>query len=274
MCRVLRVSRSGFYAWLKRPESDRDKENRHLDTLIRAEYEKSRQRSGSIKITEALKRKDNGIKIYRTKVAKRMQLMGIRSKVKRKFKVTTDSSHKEPVAPNILNREFTVDAPNKVWVSDITYLYTSAGWVYLSIILDLFSRMIVGWDVSYSLNHNSLVRAFWKAIMKRRPDSGMIFHSDRGVQYACKDFRDLLTSMNFIQSMSRKGDCWDNSVAESFFRTLKTEWYFGEKWDNINQIKSELFQYIELFYNCQRLHASLGYVTPKEFECNQIVLCG
>jgi putative transposase len=271
MAEVLKVSRSGFYAWLKRPESSREKETRLLDTLIQAEYERSKKRSGSIKITHALCAK--GHVVGRKRVARRMRSMGLRSKVGRKFRVTTNSKHKEPVASNLLNRQFSTTAPNQVWVSDITYLWTQAGWVYLTVFLDLFSRMVVGWSVSTSLSHESVLQALWRAVGRRGPLRGLLIHSDRGVQYACAGFRAVLEQLRFVQSMSRKGDCWDNAVAESFFRTLKTEWYYDARLKDITHAEQELFEYIEQFYNGQRQHASLGYLSPMAFEAQGLSMC-
>ena len=271
MCRVFKVSRSGYYRWSTRPESVREHENRRLEALIQAEYRASKCRSGSEKITRSLRQK--GEKVYRTKVAKRMQGMGLRSRVHRKFRVTTDSKHSEPVAENLLNRQFSVAAPDQVWVSDITYLWTQSGWAYVTVILDLFSRMVVGWAISTSLSHEAVLKALWRAVGRRRPGPGLLFHSDRGIQFACKNFRNALAQMKFIQSMSRKGDCWDNAVAESFFRTLKTEWYYGNRPVDIRHTEHELFEYIEQFYNCQRLHATLGYLSPVQFETKLKAKC-
>jgi putative transposase len=271
MAKVLGVSTSGYYAWLKRPESRRAQENRRLDALVRAEFEGSEKRSGSLKITEALVAK--GENVRRKRVAKRMQVMGIRSKVGRKFRVTTDSKHSEPVAPNLLQRRFTVARPNQVWVTDITYLWTNAGWAYLTVFLDLYSRLVVGWAVSTSLSHEAVLKALWRAVGRRRPGPGLMVHSDRGIQYACAAFRDSLADLHFVQSMSRKGNCWDNAVAESFFRTLKTEWYYGTKLRDVNHARDELLEYIERFYNSNRLHATLGYLTPMGFEAKGAVKC-
>jgi transposase InsO family protein len=271
MCRVLKVSRSGFYAWLDRPESEQVRSRRWLDAQIRVEYQASKKRSGSEKITQALRKK--GLRVHRSRVAERMQHMGLRSKVGRKYRPTTDSKHKEPVAPNLLNRQFTVKRPNQVWVTDITYLWTQTGWAYLTVIIDLFSRMVVGWAVSSSLSHEPCIRALWRAVGRRRPLAGLMIHSDRGVQYACEAFRRALSQRGFIQSMSRKGNCWDNAVAESFFRTLKTEWYYGNVLANRDHAQRELFEYIERFYNGQRLHATLGYASPMEFEADSKAVC-
>lgn len=271
MAEVLDVSRSGFYAWFKRPESRREVQNRHLDAAIRAEHQTSKERSGSVKITKALRHK--GLVVGRKRVAHRMRLMGLRSKVRRKYRVTTNSKHDQPLAENLLKRRFTTDAPNKVWVTDITYLWTRAGWAYLTVFLDLYSRLVVGWSVSTSLSHESVLRALWRAVGRRGPVAGLMIHSDCGVQYACAAFRAALQQQGFIQSMSRKGDCWDNAVAESFFRTLKTEWLYHADVIDIVHAEQELFEYIEQFYNGQRLHASLGYLTPIAFEAQSKVMC-
>jgi len=268
---MVKVSRSGFHAWSGRGESRWVREHRSLDAQIRAEYETSKKRSGSYKIAKVLQQK--GAAVSRTRVARRMKEMGLRSKVKGKFQVTTDSKHTGPVAPNLLNRQFTVDTPNQVWVSDITYLWTKSGWAYLTVFLDLFSRMVVGWAVSSSLSHEAVVRALWRAVGRRNPGPGLMIHSDRGVQYACGEFRAAVQQLGFIQSMSRKGDCWDNAVAESFFRTLKTEWYYGNSLFDVGHVEKELFEYIERFYNGQRLHATLGYLTPVQFEALAKVKC-
>ena len=215
MCRVLEVSRSGYYRWLKRKPSQRDIDNQRLNAEIREIYDGSKGRYGSPKITQELQ--DRGYRVSKNRVARRMRDAGLRSKVRRKYRVTTDSKHHFPVAPNLLERNFTAEAPDKVWVSDITYLATRSGWLYLTVIIDLFSRMVVGWALSSSLSHEMVVTALKRAIKRRRPGDGLIFHSDRGVQYACTDFRKELGKHRFVQSMSRKGDCWDNAVAESCF---------------------------------------------------------
>jgi putative transposase len=221
MCRVLEVSRSGYYRWLGRKPSRRDIDNERLDARIREIYDGSKGRYGSPKITRELQ--DRGCRVSKSRVARRMRAAGLRSKVRRKYRVTTDSKHHFPVAPNRLERNFTTKAPDKAWVSDITYLATRTGWLYLTVIIDLFSRLVVGWALSSSLSHEMVVTALKRAIRNRRPGKGVIFHSDRGVQYACNDFRKELENHKFVQSMSRKGDCWDNAVAESFLGIIKTE---------------------------------------------------
>jgi len=202
-----------------------------------------------------------------------MKRQGLRSKVKRKFVVTTDSKHSEPVAPNILNRQFTVEEPDRCWVSDITYLASKTGWLYLTVIIDLFSRLVVGWNVSASLGHESVLTALHSAVWRRKPSRGLLFHSDRGVQYACGNFREAIKTYGFVQSMSRKGNCWYNAVAESFFRSLKTELIYHVDLIDEAHARKALFEYIEIFYNNQRLHASLGYVPPSEFETVKLKKC-
>lgn len=271
MAGVLNVSRSGYYAWVKRPRSRREIENARLDVEIKAVYEASKRRYGSVKITRELNKR--GKKYGRTRVANRMRRMNIRSKVAKRFKATTDSKHSYPVAPNRLNRDFTASLPNQVWVSDITYIRTESGWSYLTVFLDLFSRIVVGWAVSTSLSHKMVLEAFGRALWRRKPGKGLIVHSDQGVQYACDEFRETLGKHGCIQSMSRKGDCWDNAVAESFFKTLKTEWAYHVDLQDIDHVKRETFEYLEIFYNRERLHATLGYQSPAEYEQLQYKKC-
>ena len=271
MAKVLQVSRSGFYVWTKQPRSNRDIENTKLDIEIKAVHETSERRYGSVKIThELLKR---GKKYSRNRVARRMRKMGIASKVRKKFKATTNSKHNYPVAPNQLNRNFTASSPNKIWVSDITYIRTKSGWVYLTVFIDLFSRIVAGWAVSTSLSQEMVLQAFNKALWRRKPGKGLIVHSDQGVQYACNKFRKTLKKHDFIQSMSRKGDCWDNAVAESFFKTVKTEWAYHVDFQNIHQVEQEAFEYLEIFYNRERIHSTLGDHSPAEYEEKKYKKC-
>jgi len=271
MCRVLEVSRSGYYRWLKRKPSKRAIDNKRLDAEIREIYDSSKGRYGSPKITEELQ--DRGRNVSKNRVARRMRDAGLRSKVRRKYRVTTDSKHHFPVAPNLLERNFTAEAPDKVWVSDITYLATRTGWLYLTVIIDLFSRMVVGWALSSSLSHEMVVTALKRAIKRRRPGDGLIFHSDRGVQYACTDFRKELGKQRIVQSMSRKGDCWDNAVAESFFGIMKTELVYHEKYEGHQDTLHSIFEYIEAFYNRERRHSTLGYLCPVEYEKQKLKYC-
>ncbi len=264
MCRVLLVSRSGYYSWRSRPESRRAVENRRLDARIKVIYRMHKGRCGSPKITEQLH--DEGCPASKTKVARVMQAAGLRSIVRRKFRATTDSKHSHPVADNILQRNFSASEPNTAWVSDITYIATQYGWMYLTVIIDLFSRMVVGWALSSSLNHEMVLTAIKRAIRSRRPGKGLIFHSDQGVQYACSAFRKELNKHGFIQSMSRKGNCWDNAVAESFFSIIKSELIHHERFKGPQDTLAAVFEYIEVYYNRQRKHSTLGYQTPGQFE--------
>jgi transposase InsO family protein len=271
MCRVLEVSRSGYYRWLKHKPSQRQLDNQRLDAEIREIYEQNKGRYGSPKITQELR--DRGRRVGKNRVARRMRKAGLRSKVRRKYRVTTDSKHHFAVSPNLLERNFTAQAPDKVWVSDITYLATRTGWLYLTVIIDLFSRMVVGWALSSSLGHEMVVTALKRAIRRRRPGKGLVFHSDRGVQYACTDFRKELDSHAIVQSMSRKGDCWDNAVAESFFGIMKCELVYHERYEDHQDTLHSIFEYIEVFYNRQRRHSTLGYLCPSEYEKQKVKLC-
>lgn len=271
MCRVFEVSRSGYYRWLNRKPSRRELENQRLDALIRQIYDDNKGRYGSPKITRDLR--DRGHQVGKNRVAKRMRLAGLRSKIRRKYRVTTDSKHRYPASLNLLERNFSVEAPNKVWASDITYLVTKSGCLYLTVIIDLFSRLVVGWALSSSLSHEMVTVALKRAINSRHPAKGVIFHSDRGIQYACKDFRKVLAEYGFIQSMSRKGDCWDNAVVESFFGIMKTELVYHEKYRGHQDTLHSIFEYIEAFYNRERRHSAIEYLAPAEYEKKKMQLC-
>ena len=264
MAKMLSVSKSGYYAFISRPLSRQKKERRHLDVLVKAAFESSQGRYGSWKISRALAAK--GTPYSRTRVADSMRRQTLRSKVRRKFVVTTDTKHTLKASPNLLNREFQRDRPSKVWVSDITYLPSRAGWLYLAVFIDLFSRRVVGWCVSPSLGHETVLVALSHAVWQKRPNPGLMIHSDRGIQYCCEGFREAIHKNQFVQSMSRKANCWDNAVAESFFRSLKTEWLYHLDLIDLDHAKRKLFAYIEMFYNNQRLHAYLDYVSPAAFE--------
>jgi len=264
LCRVLRVSRSGFYAWQQHPISPRAEETRRLDVEIKELFEASKRRSGSPKITRALI--GGGWQVGENRVARRMRVLGLRSIVRRRFKVTTNSQHRFAVAPNRLQRDFTAQRPNQVWVSDLTYLSVGRGWLYLVVVIDLYSRRVVGWALSSALDHHVALVALQRAVAQRRPPRGLIIHSDRGVQYACTAFTNWVSKHGFVQSMSRKGDCWDNAVAESFFHLLKTELTYHEHWLNYRAAYRSLFDYIEIFYNRERSHSTLDYATPAAFE--------
>lgn len=265
MCKVLGVSRSGYYLWIKRKPSKRAVENQKLMEQIREIHKKSKGTYGSPRITEELK--INYVHVSRPRVARIMKKANIRSITKKRFVATTDSKHSFPVAPNLLNREFKVDSQGKVWVSDITYIRTLEGWLYLTIIMDLADRKIIGWALSSSMHASTTIIPAWIMAVQNRPfTSRLIFHSDRGVQYACTEFRELLFRNTIVvQSMSRKGNCWDNAVAESFFKTLKTEWVYRNKYVSRKQASISVFEYIETWYNTQRRHSSLNYLSPHEY---------
>jgi len=267
MCSVLEVSRSGYYAWRARAESTRSRENRRLLALIKEEHERSRGTYGSRRIHATLKRRGESCGLHR--VERLMRAAGIRSKVRRKFRRTTDSDHAHPLAPNLLGQDFTVSGPNRVWVSDITYIATDEGWLYLASTMDLYSRKIVGWAMSSCITAELVVEALLMALELRKPETGLVHHSDRGVQYAAHDFQRLLERHGIACSMSGKGNCYDNAVQESFFHTLKGELCDHEHYSTRAQARTSVFEFIEVFYNRQRLHSSLGYCSPSEFEARR-----
>ncbi len=263
MCRLMRVTRGGFYSWLKRPESRRSKENRELLKAIIAVHKANRGVYGSPRVYKQLRR---SLSCGKNRIARLMRLNGIRAKQKRKFRATTDSHHKFAVAKNILDRKFTVEMPNKAWAGDITYIPTMEGWLYLAAVMDLYSRRVVGWSMDSRINRQLTCKALRMAIANRNPGKGWLHHSDRGSQYASDDYQKLLRTRDAVVSMSRKGDCWDNAVVESFFSALKKELVHHCRFETRSQAQSEIFDYIEVFYNRQRLHSTLGYRSPVEFE--------
>ena len=262
MCRALGVSRSGFYSAQKRPESKRAYEDRRLTVLARAAHAESGGCYGSPRIHEALK--DSGEKLSRKRVVRLMQQSGLVGKAPRKFVCTTDSKHHLSPAENVLAQDFSAAKPNQRWVGDVTFLKTPAGWLYLAVIVDLYSRYVVGWATS-AVNDTQLVRrALDMAVQHRKPYAGLLFHSDRGSTYASSGYQATLKSYGMRCSMSRRGNCYDNAVVESFFRTLKTE--LAEEFESHSDGKRKLFEYIEGFYNTRRKHSSLGYRSPAQFE--------
>ena len=264
MARVLEVSRSGYYKWLIRPESSRQQENEELIGRIREIQEDSRYRYGSPRVTEALHQR--GYQVGHNRIARLMRGNGLGRRPQKRFRSTTNSKHEFPVAENLLNREFTVAQANQVWASDITFIATAEGWLYLCVVIDLYSRKVVGWAMSTRMTTNLVLAAFMMAIMRRRPPEGLLFHSDRGSQYCSYAFRARMKRYGMVQSMSRKGDCWDNAPVESFFKTLKSELTGYRAFNDRKQARRAIFEYIEVFYNRQRLHSTLGYLTPEEFE--------
>ena len=266
MCKVFKVSRSGYYAWSIRKPSKLSLYRQVLCKGFEDIYHKSKGRYGSPKIVAELR--SMGLHASRPRVARIMKDKGFRSIITGKFKVcTTDSNHKLEVSANILNREFTARAPSEKWVSDLTYIRTKNGWLYLTAIMDLFDRRIVGWSMSTGMTTRETTVAAWNmAIRNRSVAPNMVFHSDRGVQYASEEFRDLLKGNSVQQSMSRKGNCWDNAVMENFFKILKSETGHHTVYDSVEVAKKELFEFIEIWYNRQRRHSILGYLPPEEFS--------
>tara|TARA_B110000114_G_C15028834_1_gene372087 strand:- start:94 stop:972 length:879 start_codon:yes stop_codon:yes gene_type:complete len=268
MCKVLEVSSSSYYKWKTKPISNRALKMNLMKEKITVIYFSSKQRYGSPRITIELI--SLGYQISRVTVAKYMRELGLRSKLCKKFKVTTNSKHNYLVVENILNRAFTVTEPSKVWVSDITYIQTKTGFLYLTTIIDLYDRKVIGWSLSDGMSTEETSLAAWRMAIKNRSiQKGLIFHSDRGVQYASKKFVNTIESYNIKRSMSRKGNCWDNAVAESFFKSLKTELIYGNKLISKEQMKLEIFEYIEIWYNKKRRHSALNYMNMEEFN-NQI----
>lgn len=266
MCRVLGVSRSGYYAWRRRRPSRRAQENQRLLVEVKAIHAtKNHDTYGSPRMHRELR--ERGLRCGRHRVARLMKKQGIQAKQARKFRpVTTDSKHALPVAPNRLERDFSATGPDQVWAADITYIRTREGWLYLAVILDLFSRLVVGWAVGDTLSRHLPLRALQMALGRRRPRPGTVHHSDRGSQYASQDYQDLLAQEGLLCSMSRKGDCYDNAVVESFFDTLKVEQVYHQDYRTRREATADLFEYIEIFYNRQRRHSYLGQVSPAEFE--------
>lgn len=271
MCRVLAVSRSGYYGWTQRGESRKSKEDEVLTIVIKWLFEKHKKRYGAPRIAKDLR--DEGILCGRHRTARIMRENGLKARAKKKFKVTTDSWHKLPIAPNLLNQDFKVNRPNQVWVSDITYIWTREGWMYLCTIIDLYSRKVVGWAMNKRMTKEFVIRALDQAYYRRRPGKGLIFHSDRGSQYASHAFRKRLAQYGMIQSMSGKGNCYDNAVAESFFRTLKTELIYEEVYLTREQAKQSIFEYIEVYYNRIRRHSFIDYFSPDAFERRIVLKC-
>ena len=264
LCRVAQVSPAGYYAWRSRPPSAHQLEDERLKPMVHEAHLEGRRNYGRPMIHEALKKR--GVRISAKRVGRLMCEQGIRGKVRRSFVRTTDSNHSMPVFENLLNRDFTATGPDQRWVGDITYLRTPSGFVYLAVVMDLFSRTIVGWAVSAVIDRHLVIAALEMAVRRRRPELGLLFHSDQGSQYASDDHQKKLDANGITCSMSRRGNCYDNAAMESWFGTLKTE--LGEDFDSPFDAKRQLFDYIEVFYNRKRMHSSLGYVSPAEFERN------
>ena len=269
MCRALAVSPAGYYAWSGRPESGRCAGNRALVAEIRVIHRESRDTYGSPSIWQALVQRGHQVGEHR--VARLMRAEGIRAKTVKKWRATTQSNHRLPVAANTLNRQFTIARPNQVWAGDISYVWTTEGWLYLAVILDLYSRAVIGWAMGTRLTVDLAQQALTMALRHRTPKAGLLHHSDRGSQYAAHSYQQLLAQHGMAVSMSRRGNCWDNACVESFFGTLKRELIYHRQYRTRDEATQDIFEYIEVFYNRLRRHSTLGYYSPAEFEARTAV---
>ena len=264
LCRILDVSASGFYAWCARGPSLRARQDESLRVAIRAVHVESRQTYGSPRIHAELRSEERPV--GRKRVARLMREEGLVPRRQRRFRTTTHSVHAEPVAANLLARDFSASEPNERWVADITYVWTREGWLYLAVILDLFSRRVIGWTTDGRIDQGLVTKALLQALNTRHPALGLVHHSDRGVQYAARDYQRLLRENDIMCSMSRKGNCWDNAVAESFFATIKGDLIDHQNYTTREEARTSIGEYIEVFYNCWRRHSAIGYVSPVDYE--------
>jgi transposase InsO family protein len=264
MCRLLAVSRSGYYEWLSRPLSAQADADQQVQAKVQRYFAQGRGTYGTRRIKHLLAQE--GLQVSRRRIGRLLEQADLRCKTRRKYKAPTTAGQAQTVAPNQLNREFTVHAPDKVYVGDMTYLPTGEGWLYLAVVLDLCSRAVVGWSMANHMRTALVTQALTMAIGQRRPAAGLIMHTDRGSQYGAESYRQLLTQYGMQPSMSRKGNCWDNAVAESFFHTLKTELIYLEEFDTHEHAQTAVFEYIEVFYNRQRCHSANGYLAPLAYE--------
>jgi transposase InsO family protein len=263
MCHVQEVSTSGYYAWRRRPAASNEADETLL-AEIKTVFVESRRRYGSPRIHRKLRRR--GIRCGQKRVARLMRQHGLAARRRRRFKTTTDSKHSLPVAENVLERQFEAPVPNARWAADMTYIWTRQGWLYLAVVMDLFSRRIVGWSMQETMERGLVISALEMALKARRPGSGLLHHSDRGSQYASVDYQALLRQAGCSCSMSRKGNCWDNAPVESFFSTLKVELIHEQQYQTRQRARQEIFEFIEVYYNRERLHSSLGYLSPADYE--------
>ena len=264
MCGVLSVSRSGYYDWTGRGPSRREQSNREMDRRIGEIFAHHRQRYGVPRITEALH--DEGIDCSENRVARRMQALGLKAIQAKKFKVTTDSNHSKPVAPDLIEQDFSAEAPNQKWTSDISTVWTDEGWLYLAVVMDLYSRAIVGWSMNRRMTQQLVCDALTMALFRRGFPKGTIIHSDRGSQYCSKRYQRLIKNNGLRCSMGRKANCYDNAVTESFFHTLKVELVHRERYTTWDRARFSIFEYIEMYYNRQRKHSAIGHRIPMLFE--------
>ena len=264
VCEVLQVSPSGYHKWLKNKVSFRVKENQRILDLIKFHHNKSKATYGLPRIYAAIRRE--GLFVNKKRIARLMRVNNIKAKTKRRFRVTTVQNSKAQASENLLKQNFTASSENKIWTGDITYLWTNEGWVYLAVVMDVYSRKIVGWSIDSSLSAELVIMSLMMALVHRNPERGIIFHSDRGSQYTSSSFRELLKSYGIFQSNSSTGNCYDNAITESFLKKKKTELTYWEKYQTREEAKSSIFEYIEINYNRKRLHSSLGYLAPVEFE--------
>jgi putative transposase len=265
------VSKSGFYQWKKRGLTKREQQEYEIMRNVEDIHKASRGTYGSPRILAELK--GLGITCSKGRLERLMKKHGIRAKTRKKFRVTTDSKHNHPVAPNILDRNFSPDAPNAAWAGDITYIWTREGWLFLAVIVDLYSRQIVGWSMDERMTRELTLSALRMAINRRHPGPGLVHHSDRGSQYASSDYQELLSVHKMVCSMSRKGNCWDNAVVESFFHSLKTELIFWEDFQTRKEARRKIFEWLEVFYNRRRRHSTLGNLSPVNFEIENLKQC-
>lgn len=263
MCRVFSVTRQGYYAYVKRQLARRPVET-ELQTQVRQAYAEGRGAYGSPRVLEVLRNK--GVAASKRRVERTMRALGLQGRKRRRSRTTTKANPAHPVAANLLDRNFTADRPNQRWVTDISYVWTDEGWCYLAVILDLFSRAVVGWALDTTLTTQLPLRALEMAVHRRVPGASLLHHSDRGCQYTSQEYRRALNDLGIDVSMSRKGNCWDNAVAESFFSTIKLELIYDRRWTTRMGLRAAVFDYIEVFYNRQRLHSTLGYKSPIQFE--------
>ena len=264
LCDVLGVSRSGFHAWRNRRQSPRARADAHLAVQVAAVHKRSRKAYGSPRVHAELRAR--GVRVGKKRVARLMREKGLQARRKRRFRKTTDSKHSHPIAPNLVARQFVVAAPNRVWVTDVTAIWTLEGWLYLAVMLDLYSRRVVAWATSANNDACLALDALRAGLRARRPAAGLVHHSDRGSPYASADYRAVLRYYGVVASMSRKGDCWDNAVAESFFATIRAELVDHELYPTRPAAIAAIGDYIENFYNVERRHSSLGYLNPIEYE--------